>query len=314
MNTDKYLNKYKAQIKDKASFDRNQQKVSGKLNGMKRGPVAKIWDQVLMLWDYVRDPKRPWTAKILPLAGLVYLISPVDAIPDVIPGLGLTDDVGVLVLIIRTITDAAFSAASAFALKKFLAGLNAKAYKNFIISAALNVSMLLCLVFVVVFMRELKDWGILAAALINYIMLGRALFNAARFFRTVLVPHHRIIAIALPVFFSRLVLLKSLRRAIQDTIVAVYEEKLPSVFKIGHQIASKFGLIKNRDEMITNLYPLVCRFLSVVIYNVLLFTVCYGLLISIVKRFVIGTMLNMSLSFVDFIVYPVVYIAGIILK
>lgn len=63
---------------------------------MKRGPVKKIWDQVLNLWDKVRDPKTDKKLKAIAIGALLYLISPIDAIPDVLPVLGLTDDVGVL--------------------------------------------------------------------------------------------------------------------------------------------------------------------------------------------------------------------------
>jgi uncharacterized membrane protein YkvA (DUF1232 family) len=330
MNTDKYLNKFKAQIKNEASFDRSRQEVSGKLDGMKRGPVAKIWDQVLMLWGYVRDRKTPWTAKILPLAGLVYLISPLDAIPDVLFPIGLLDDVAVILLIvnhvksiIRSATDAALDAASAYARRKgveSLVELNAKAYKNLIVSAALNGTMLLCAVLSVIFLHQ-RGIGILIAALVNYFLLGRALFNVVRFFRAILVPYRRLIAFALPVFFNGLRMLKSLKLAIQVSIVAVvdyfYEDKVPSALKIVYKITSDFGLIKNRDEIndmaANDFYPLLLRFLRMVLlYNVLLFTVCYGLLIFIAKFFIMGTMLGMS--FVDLYLYPFVYIAGIVGK
>ncbi|MDD3536919.1 MAG: YkvA family protein [Eubacteriales bacterium] len=38
------------------------------------------------------------------MAGLLYFVSPIDLIPDVIPGLGLTDDVVILGLIIRQVS------------------------------------------------------------------------------------------------------------------------------------------------------------------------------------------------------------------
>ena len=45
------------------------------------------------LWHLVKDPRVPWTAKAS-LAGLAaYLASPLDIIPDWIPGAGYLDDV-----------------------------------------------------------------------------------------------------------------------------------------------------------------------------------------------------------------------------
>ena len=44
------------------------------------------------LWHLVRDPRVPWTVKAA-LAGLAaYLASPIDLIPDWIPGAGYLDD------------------------------------------------------------------------------------------------------------------------------------------------------------------------------------------------------------------------------
>ncbi|GEM_PF-6088252 len=63
---------------------------------MRRGPVKKIWDQVLKLWEVVQNPKADTTVKAIAIGALIYLISPLDVIPDVVPVLGLTDDVGVL--------------------------------------------------------------------------------------------------------------------------------------------------------------------------------------------------------------------------
>ena len=45
------------------------------------------------LWHVARDPRVPWTVKAA-LAGMAaYLASPIDLIPDWIPGLGYLDDV-----------------------------------------------------------------------------------------------------------------------------------------------------------------------------------------------------------------------------
>ena len=43
-------------------------------------------------------PNAPLAGKTIAIAILVYLVSPIDAIPDLIPILSLTDDAGVITL------------------------------------------------------------------------------------------------------------------------------------------------------------------------------------------------------------------------
>ncbi|WP_291298893.1 YkvA family protein [Elioraea sp.] len=45
-----------------------------------------------------RDPRTPFAAKLLALAIVAYALSPIDLIPDVIPVLGLLDDLILLPL------------------------------------------------------------------------------------------------------------------------------------------------------------------------------------------------------------------------
>ena len=40
-----------------------------------------------------RDPRTPWLAKALAVCVAAYALSPIDLIPDVIPALGLLDDI-----------------------------------------------------------------------------------------------------------------------------------------------------------------------------------------------------------------------------
>lgn len=72
------------------------EKIYENLNSMKRGPIAKIWKKVTALWELVRDPDAAWGAKAMAIGALLYLISPVDAVPDLIPVVGLLDDVGII--------------------------------------------------------------------------------------------------------------------------------------------------------------------------------------------------------------------------
>lgn len=83
------------QMQNNAS-EKDVDRIRENLGGMNRGPVAKIWDKVMALWKFVQDPNAPWTGKVIAIGALIYLISPIDAIPDVIPVLGLTDDVSII--------------------------------------------------------------------------------------------------------------------------------------------------------------------------------------------------------------------------
>lgn len=79
--------------------EKDLQKIDSELNGMKKGGVAKIWDKVLFLWDKAKSPDVPIRLKITIVGALLYLILPADVIPDTIPGVGLIDDVGVLLAV-----------------------------------------------------------------------------------------------------------------------------------------------------------------------------------------------------------------------
>lgn len=93
--------------------EQDVQKIGAKLFDMNRGEVAKIWDQVMALWNFIQDPEAPWTGKAIAIGALLYLISPIDAIPDLIPIIGLLDDVAIIAFAIgKLATD----------LKKYLSG------------------------------------------------------------------------------------------------------------------------------------------------------------------------------------------------
>lgn len=76
------------------------QDINENLDSMNRGPLAEIWDKVQQLWSIVKNPKVPFIEKMPAIGALVYTISPIDAIPDAIPGLGLIDDALVITLAI----------------------------------------------------------------------------------------------------------------------------------------------------------------------------------------------------------------------
>ena len=76
----------------------NVQETAGFLGGLVR--------QTRLAWRLLRDGRVPAWVKLIPFAGLVYFLSPIDLIPDLmLPGLGEVDDVVVLLLALKTFVD-----------------------------------------------------------------------------------------------------------------------------------------------------------------------------------------------------------------
>lgn len=62
-----------------------------------RIPFAK---DLLSVWFSARDEQTPLRAKGMMLAALAYFVLPTDAIPDIIAGIGFSDDAAVLMALI----------------------------------------------------------------------------------------------------------------------------------------------------------------------------------------------------------------------
>ena len=59
--------------------------------------------EALAVWYCARDEETPLTAKGMMLAALAYFVMPLDAIPDVIAGIGYTDDAAVFVAVLTLV-------------------------------------------------------------------------------------------------------------------------------------------------------------------------------------------------------------------
>lgn len=46
------------------------------------------------IWRFIRDPKSDWKPKALVALAVLYLVWPLDLVPDLIPFLGWLDDLG----------------------------------------------------------------------------------------------------------------------------------------------------------------------------------------------------------------------------
>lgn len=59
--------------------------------------------EALSVWWCARDPATPAAAKGLMLAALAYFVLPTDAIPDILAGIGFTDDAAVFAALLAVV-------------------------------------------------------------------------------------------------------------------------------------------------------------------------------------------------------------------
>ena len=62
---------------------------------------ARCRRELMLAWLLLRHKRAPWTAKLLVVLALLYVLDPIDLIPDTIPILGWLDDGLVLMLLLR---------------------------------------------------------------------------------------------------------------------------------------------------------------------------------------------------------------------
>lgn len=70
--------------------------------GQKLGLIANMIRDGQLAWRLLNDPRVAAVAKVMiPVLAVLYVLSPVDLIPDVIPVLGQMDDLAVLAIALR---------------------------------------------------------------------------------------------------------------------------------------------------------------------------------------------------------------------
>ncbi len=65
---------------------------------------GKLWEGINFLWDAMRAPNVPQDAKYIAIAALLYFVSPIDLISDILPG-GYVDDGVVLALAVKAVKE-----------------------------------------------------------------------------------------------------------------------------------------------------------------------------------------------------------------
>jgi len=63
--------------------------------------LATIWTEARLALRLVREPVVPAFTKLLLVVPAAYLLSPLDLLPDLVPGLGQLDDLAVVLLALK---------------------------------------------------------------------------------------------------------------------------------------------------------------------------------------------------------------------
>ena len=80
---------------DKTPSPSNLQETEGFIKG--------LIQHVRLVWRLLKDSRVPSWIKLVPLAGLLYVLSPIDLIPDLmLPGLGELDDLAIVILSLKS--------------------------------------------------------------------------------------------------------------------------------------------------------------------------------------------------------------------
>jgi uncharacterized membrane protein YkvA (DUF1232 family) len=82
-------NKFESQFSDDSFW--------GKIKGFAKAAGETVLEPALKLYYAAQDSDTPLWAKTTVYGALGYFISPIDAIPDVTPIIGYSDDLGVLI-------------------------------------------------------------------------------------------------------------------------------------------------------------------------------------------------------------------------
>jgi uncharacterized membrane protein YkvA (DUF1232 family) len=85
------------------SKDYSEDSFWGKLKKFAKAAGSEVIDKALQLYYAMQESATPTWAKAIIIAALGYFISPIDAIPDLIPVVGYADDLGVLVAALATV-------------------------------------------------------------------------------------------------------------------------------------------------------------------------------------------------------------------
>lgn len=102
-------------VQEAKAFINDKEKMQNLLNRFKEffnnSSLEEIKDNMKEAFNYVSDvfsgryKDYSMTALITLVAGMVYVVSPIDIIPDFIPVVGFTDDITVFLFVLKSVND-----------------------------------------------------------------------------------------------------------------------------------------------------------------------------------------------------------------
>ena len=107
---------FKAAMKDAATYARDPVRLRAlideavkKARRMPKGPFKDLWPYFLAMLRLLRAyyagsyRKVPWQTVLMLVAAVIYVVNPLDFIPDAIFGIGLLDDATVVGFVVRSV-------------------------------------------------------------------------------------------------------------------------------------------------------------------------------------------------------------------
>jgi len=85
------------------SKEYSEESLWAKIKEFGRVAGKELIEKVLILWHALKDKDTPVWAKGTIVAALGYFIAPLDAIPDLVPAAGYSDDLGALALALAAV-------------------------------------------------------------------------------------------------------------------------------------------------------------------------------------------------------------------
>ena len=64
-----------------------------------------VIEQIYALYFMMRSPDTPLKSKLMIVGALLYFVSPIDSIPDLLGPLGFSDDIAVIALVFKQLKD-----------------------------------------------------------------------------------------------------------------------------------------------------------------------------------------------------------------